>query len=113
MDPVGADFVHTVVEALKLAYADREVYYGDPDFADVPMETLLSDAYTAERRKLIGAAPPERCARARPRAARRGCRLRRRALRRAARHGGIAAGTGEPTVLAARLNRAAIPAIST
>jgi len=54
-DPVGADFVHTVVEAAKLAFADREAYYGDPDFVTVPMDALLSDAYTAERRKLIGA----------------------------------------------------------
>lgn len=53
MDPAGPDFVHTVVEAMKLAYADREVYYGDPDFTDVPLEQLLSDAYAAERRKLI------------------------------------------------------------
>lgn len=55
MDPAGADFVHTVTEAMKLAYADREVYYGDPNFTNVPMEYLLSDAYAAERRKLIGA----------------------------------------------------------
>lgn len=54
MDPLGADFVHTVVETMKLAYADREVYYGDPDFASVPMEHLLSDAYNDARRKLIG-----------------------------------------------------------
>ncbi|MSO77866.1 MAG: gamma-glutamyltransferase family protein [Alphaproteobacteria bacterium] len=54
MDPFGADFVHTVVEAGKLAYADREAYYGDPDFVDVPMATLLSDTYNAERRGLIG-----------------------------------------------------------
>lgn len=54
MDPEGADFVHTVVEAMKLSYADREAFYGDPDFVDVPLETLLSDAYNAERRKLIG-----------------------------------------------------------
>ncbi|MCL6710022.1 gamma-glutamyltransferase family protein [Pseudomonas sp. R2.Fl] len=54
MDPVGADFVHTVVEAMKLAYADREVYYGDPAFADVPMEHLLSETYNAERRRRIG-----------------------------------------------------------
>ncbi|ACI57041.1 Gamma-glutamyltransferase [Rhizobium leguminosarum bv. trifolii WSM2304] len=55
MDPDGADFVHTVTEAMKLAFADREVYYGDPDFSDVPVAHLLSDAYASERRKLIGA----------------------------------------------------------
>ncbi len=54
MDPVGADFVHVVAEAMKLAYADREAYYGDPLFATVPMEVLLSDAYNADRRALIG-----------------------------------------------------------
>ena len=53
MDPAGASFIHTVVESMKLAFADREAYYGDPDFVDVPIETLLSDAYTDERRKLI------------------------------------------------------------
>jgi gamma-glutamyltranspeptidase/glutathione hydrolase len=53
MDPYGPDFVHTVVECAKLAFADREAYYGDPDFAEVPMETLLSEAYNAERRKLV------------------------------------------------------------
>jgi gamma-glutamyltranspeptidase/glutathione hydrolase len=54
LDPVGPDFIHFIVEASKLAYADREVFYGDPDFVKVPMATLLSDAYNAERRKLIG-----------------------------------------------------------
>ncbi|MFN2287482.1 MAG: gamma-glutamyltransferase family protein [Chromatocurvus sp.] len=54
MDPLGAEFVHTVVEAMKLAYADREAFYGDPDFADIPMDTLLSPEYAAERRALIG-----------------------------------------------------------
>lgn len=54
MDMVGPDFVHTVVECAKLAFADREAYYGDPDFVQVPMETLLSEAYNAERRKLVG-----------------------------------------------------------
>ncbi|AGB74416.1 MULTISPECIES: gamma-glutamyltransferase family protein [Rhizobium] len=53
MDPAGADFVHTVTEAMKLAFADREVYYGDPNFTNVPLETLLSDAYADERRRLI------------------------------------------------------------
>ncbi|NKM63882.1 gamma-glutamyltransferase family protein [Rhizobium leguminosarum bv. viciae] len=54
MDPAGADFVHTVVEAMKLAFADREVYYGDPDFSEVPIAHLLSETYAAERRKLVG-----------------------------------------------------------
>ena len=40
MDPDGAEFVHTVVEAMKLAFADREAYYGDPNFGDVPLDAL-------------------------------------------------------------------------
>ncbi|MGO7040603.1 gamma-glutamyltransferase family protein [Rhizobium acaciae] len=55
MNSAGADFVHTVVEAMKLAFADREVYYGDPDFSEVPIAHLLSETYAAERRKLVGA----------------------------------------------------------
>jgi hypothetical protein len=54
MDPLGPDFVHTLVEALKLGFADREVFYGDPDAVDVPMETLLSAGYADTRAKLIG-----------------------------------------------------------
>jgi gamma-glutamyltranspeptidase/glutathione hydrolase len=54
MDPLGAPFVHQVAEAAKLAYADREAYYGDPNFVSVPLETLLSDDYNAARRGLIG-----------------------------------------------------------
>ena len=54
MDPRGAHFVHTVAECSKLAFADRELFYGDPAFVDVPLETLLSDGYAAERRKLVG-----------------------------------------------------------
>ena len=54
MDPLGPDFVHTMVEALKLGFADREVFYGDPDFVDVPLATLLSPAYADARRKQIG-----------------------------------------------------------
>jgi gamma-glutamyltranspeptidase/glutathione hydrolase len=53
MDPLGADFIHTVVESAKLAYADREAYYGDPNFCDVPLGALLSDGYNDERRRLI------------------------------------------------------------
>lgn len=53
MDPFGTDFIHTVVEAAKLAYADREAYYGDPNFCDVPLGALLSDGYNDERRRLI------------------------------------------------------------
>jgi len=52
-DPMSADFVHLLVECSKLAYADREKFYGDPNFGEVPMATLLSDAYNDERRKLI------------------------------------------------------------
>jgi gamma-glutamyltranspeptidase/glutathione hydrolase len=52
-DPTSAEFVHVLVECSKLAYADREKFYGDPDFVDIPMQTLLSDAYSNERRKLI------------------------------------------------------------
>ncbi len=56
MDPSGERFIHTVVEAMKLAYADREVFYGDPDVVDVPLATLLSAEHGAARRKLIGEA---------------------------------------------------------
>jgi gamma-glutamyltranspeptidase/glutathione hydrolase len=55
MDPTSPDFIHLVVEASKLAFADREAFYGDPKFVDVPMATLLSDAYNTDRRKLIDA----------------------------------------------------------
>jgi gamma-glutamyltranspeptidase/glutathione hydrolase len=54
LDPAGPDFIHWQVEAAKLAFADREKFYGDPDFTEVPMKTLLSDSYNAERRALIG-----------------------------------------------------------
>jgi gamma-glutamyltranspeptidase / glutathione hydrolase len=50
----SADFVHTVVECAKLAFADREAWYGDPNFADVPLDLLLSSDYADERRALIG-----------------------------------------------------------
>ncbi len=49
----SAAYLHRIVEAVKLSYADRERYYGDPEFVDVPIEALLSDAYAAHRRTLI------------------------------------------------------------
>ena len=49
----SADYLHVVAEAIKLSFADRERYYGDPRFVDVPLDRLLSDDYTAERRELI------------------------------------------------------------
>jgi gamma-glutamyltranspeptidase / glutathione hydrolase len=50
----SAEYVHTVTECAKLAFADREAWYGDPDFVDVPMEMLLSREYADERRRLVG-----------------------------------------------------------
>jgi gamma-glutamyltranspeptidase/glutathione hydrolase len=50
----SADYIHNVHEAIKLAYADRNAYYGDPAFASVPLAGLLSKPYAAERRALIG-----------------------------------------------------------
>jgi gamma-glutamyltranspeptidase/glutathione hydrolase len=47
-------YIHTVTEVLKLAFADRERYYGDPCFASVPIADLLSKAYAAERLKQVG-----------------------------------------------------------
>jgi gamma-glutamyltranspeptidase/glutathione hydrolase len=50
---LSADYIHLVIEAMKLGLADRDEYYGDPLFVDVPMKTLLSDEYTRIRRPLI------------------------------------------------------------
>ncbi|HEX5410646.1 MAG TPA: gamma-glutamyltransferase [Terriglobia bacterium] len=50
---LSADYIHTVVEAEKLAFADRDEYFGDPNFVKVPMKQLLSDRYTKMRRALI------------------------------------------------------------
>ena len=66
----SAEYIHTLVEAKKLAYEDRARYYADMDFVDVPVEWLISKAYAEQRRKLIspdeaasvyaaGEAPPE------------------------------------------------------
>jgi gamma-glutamyltranspeptidase/glutathione hydrolase len=45
----SADYIHTITEVLKLAYADRDTYYADPAFVTVPAEGLLSKAYARER----------------------------------------------------------------
>jgi gamma-glutamyltranspeptidase/glutathione hydrolase len=50
----SAEYINTLVEALKLAYADRDTYYGDPKFVNVPADTLLSMKYAEERRAQMG-----------------------------------------------------------
>jgi gamma-glutamyltranspeptidase / glutathione hydrolase len=50
----SADYLHVLTESAKLAFADREAWYGDPDFVDVPLEALLSRDYASERRALVG-----------------------------------------------------------
>lgn len=49
----SAEYLHLITEAVKLAFADREAYFGDPRMVDVPIDTLLSREYAAQRRKLI------------------------------------------------------------
>jgi gamma-glutamyltranspeptidase/glutathione hydrolase len=49
----SADYLHTVLEALKLTFSDRHHYFGDPDFVQVPMQGLLSKDYAIERRKAM------------------------------------------------------------
>lgn len=60
MGHLSADYIHAVTEAMKLAYADRDTYYGDPALVDVPLEGLLSDEYTRLRRPLIDMATASR-----------------------------------------------------
>lgn len=50
----SAEYLHLFFETAKLAFADREAYYGDPAFDRVPLEVLLSAAYTDRRRTLVG-----------------------------------------------------------
>jgi gamma-glutamyltranspeptidase / glutathione hydrolase len=81
-----AEFAHTVVECAKLAFADREAWYGDPDFVDVPVERLLSRNYADERRALV---TDSASAELRPGGP--GARLPSPVI------GAVAAGAGEPT----------------
>lgn len=50
----SAAYLHTLMEAANLAFADREAYYGDPEFDEVPLAELLSARYNDERRRLVG-----------------------------------------------------------
>ena len=49
----SVDYLHTYIECAKLAFADREQYYADPDFAEVPLQRLISKRYAYERKELI------------------------------------------------------------
>ncbi|MGH9629067.1 MAG: gamma-glutamyltransferase family protein, partial [Bryobacteraceae bacterium] len=49
----STEYIHNIVEALKLGYADRDTYYGDPKFSEIPKEELLSKDYAARRRSAI------------------------------------------------------------
>lgn len=67
------DYIHLVTEVMKLGFADREAYFGDPDFVDVPLDILLSKPYAAERRQAVSMErafpdmpPPGRVARLTP-----------------------------------------------
>ena len=94
MSQAGPEWVHTITECAKLAFADREAWYGDPAFVDVPLAELLSREYAGERRRLVA---DEAAAGLRPGApAGREPRLPRAA---AAQPSGAlrAPGTGEPT----------------
>jgi gamma-glutamyltranspeptidase / glutathione hydrolase len=53
-EPGSTEYIHTVVEAAKLAFADREAWYGDPRDSDIPLAGLLSEEYAADRRRLVG-----------------------------------------------------------
>ena len=53
MGHISSSYIHTIVEAIKLAMADRDEYYGDPNFVEVPLQALLSDEYTKIRQPLI------------------------------------------------------------
>ena len=53
MEPGSVEYLHLLIEAARLAFADREAYYGDPGFDRVPMAKLLSESYNAGRRAMI------------------------------------------------------------
>jgi gamma-glutamyltranspeptidase/glutathione hydrolase len=53
MDVASPELIHVVTECAKLAFADREAYYGDPTWSEIPLDTLLSAEYAGERRALV------------------------------------------------------------
>lgn len=53
LEPNSVDHLHLLIEAKKLAFEDRAVYYADPEFAEVPVEWLISKEYARQRAKLI------------------------------------------------------------
>jgi len=53
MEPSAAEHLHLFIEAKKLAFEDRAVYYADMDFAEVPLKQLISKDYARQRAKLI------------------------------------------------------------
>lgn len=59
IDPATPAYIHTIVEAMKLGFADRHAYYGDPRFIDVPLQTLMSPAYAQVRAARIN--PEKAC----------------------------------------------------
>nr|WP_233404771.1 gamma-glutamyltransferase family protein [Actinotalea solisilvae] len=100
--PGSAELVHTVVEVAKLALADRDAWYGDPDHADVPLDALLSERYAAQRRALVGptasdALRPGSPDGAEPRLARQALDALARARTGAVPAGARPTGVGEPT----------------
>jgi gamma-glutamyltranspeptidase/glutathione hydrolase len=97
MGHLSVDWVHTVVECEKLAFADREAWYGDPEHVDVPLDTLLSASYADERRRLVGDAASFELRPGSPDG--REPRLPHRAADGGARPAVTADGAGEPTVL--------------
>ncbi|MGH2751361.1 MAG: gamma-glutamyltransferase family protein [Actinomycetota bacterium] len=92
MEHNGAEHIHTVVECAKLAFGDREAYYGDPRVEAVPMERLLHPSYAQQRRELVGS---EASLELRP--GRVGERTPRLPATQVV-EGGPTGGTGEPTV---------------
>ncbi len=69
MGPQSAEALHLMIEAKKLAYEDRAKYYADPEFAQLPVATLISKPYAARRRAEINALSGPICIQ--PRATRR------------------------------------------